>query len=124
MSDGNKVILSVGQCSFDHGNISQAIRKKFGATVEASATRIDALQWLKSNQADLVLVNRLFDEDGDSGIDFLKVLRASHPTVPVMLVSNLPEAHQQARSAGGAPGFGKAELGTARMTEALQPFLG
>lgn len=119
-----KTILSVGQCSFDHGNISRAIQGRYQATIATAATREEALGWLSGNRAALVLVNRLFDEDGDSGIDFLREAKAAHPGTAFLLVSNLAEAQAEAQAAGAAVGFGKAELNTAKMKAALDPWLG
>ena len=118
-----KTVLSVGQCSFDHGNISRAIEGRYQATIATASTREEALGWLKANRADVVLVNRLFDEDGDSGIDFLRQAKADHPGTAFLLISNLPEAQGEAQAAGAAIGFGKAELNTAKMTAALDPWL-
>jgi len=118
-----KTVLSVGQCSFDHGNISRAIEGRYQATIETAATREEALGWLKANRADVVLVNRLFDEDGDSGIDFLRQAKADQPGTAFLLISNLPEAQAEAQAAGAATGFGKAELNTAKMSAALDPWL-
>jgi two-component system chemotaxis response regulator CheY len=119
----SKTVLSVGQCSFDHANISRAIQGRYQATIATAATREEAMAWLKDNRPALVLVNRLFDEDGDSGIDFLREAKASHPGTPFLLVSNLPEAQAEAQAAGAVAGFGKAELNTARMNAALDPWL-
>jgi CheY-like chemotaxis protein len=123
MIDGKKVVLSVGQCSFDHGNISRAIQGRYGASIEAAATRAEAHAWLRAQRADVVLVNRLFDEDGDSGMEFLREAKAAHPDQPMVLVSNLAEYQAEARLAGAGVGFGKAELGTPKMSIALDPFL-
>ncbi|MFM8932447.1 MAG: hypothetical protein ACKOS8_11285 [Gemmataceae bacterium] len=118
-----KTVLSVGQCSFDHGNISRAIEGRYQATIETAATCEEALGWLKANRADVVLVNRLFDEDGDSGIDFLRQAKADQPGTAFLLISNLPEAQAEAQAAGAAIGFGKAELNTVKMSAALDPWL-
>ena len=124
MSEGKKVVLSVGQCSFDHGNISRAIQGRYAAAIATAATRDEALAWLKGNRAAVVLVNRLFDEDGDSGMDFLRQAKAAHPDQPILLVSNLEDAQAEAQAAGAVPGFGKAELNSAKMAAALDPYLG
>ena len=123
MIDGKKVVLSVGQCSFDHGNISRAIQGRYAACIEAAATRAEAHAWLRAQRADVVLVNRLFDEDGDSGMEFLREAKAAHPDQPMLLVSNLAEYQAEARLAGAGVGFGKAELGTPKMSIALDPCL-
>ena len=124
MSESKKVVLSVGQCSFDHSNISRAIQGRYAASIATAATREEALAWLQGNRAAVVLVNRLFDEDGDSGMDFLRQAKAAHPDQPMLLVSNLPDAQAEAQAAGAVPGFGKAELNSPKMAAALDPWLG
>lgn len=119
-----KKVLSVGQCSYDHGNISRALRAEFGADVQAAATADEALAVLRQGGVALVLVNRVFDANGDSGLDFVRRAKEDAPDVPVMLVSNFADAQAQAVEAGALPGFGKAALGEpqtlARLKERLQ----
>ena len=121
-----KRVLSVGQCGFDHGGIAHAFRQAFGAEVTAAATADRALDLLKEGSFALVLVNRVFDADGASGVDFVRRLKADDElrTIPVVLVSNYADAQAEAVAAGAAPGFGKAELGRPAMLERVRPFLG
>jgi CheY-like chemotaxis protein len=119
-----KCVLSVGQCAFDHGNISAALTKQFDAQVVPAATQAEALEALSKSPCDLVLVNRIFDADGSSGIEFIRALRAqTHGTVPVMLVSNFEEYQQQAVAAGAERGFGKAALTQPETLQRLGPYL-
>jgi hypothetical protein len=73
-----------------------------------------------------VLINRVLDADGTSGMDILKSIRLNEAwdTLPVMLVSNYPEWQQSAIAAGALPGFGKAELNRAETREKLAAVLG
>jgi len=119
-----KRVLSVGQCGADHGGISWALRA-FGAEVAPAATQAEALERLRNEAFDLVLVNRVFDRDGDSGVDLIRRLKADEAlrATPVMLVSNHADAQREAVEAGAEPGFGKAVLGRPEMLERVRSFL-
>jgi CheY-like chemotaxis protein len=120
-----KRVLSVGNCGADHGGISWAMRP-LGAEVTPAATQAEALERLRQERFHLVLVNRVFDADGDSGMELIRRIKADEElrTTPVMLVSNFADAQEQAVEAGAAPGFGKASLGRPEMAERVKPFLG
>ena len=118
-------VLSVGQCGFDHGNISQALSQAFAAEVVSAATSSQALSLLRQGDFALVLVNRVFDSNGDSGLDLVREIRSDEQLrqVPVMLVSNFADAQEQAVAAGAEPGFGKAALRTSETVARLRPHL-
>jgi two-component system chemotaxis response regulator CheY len=120
-----KRVLSVGQCGADHGGINWSLRGEFDADVVAAATADEALRLLKGKSFALVLVNRVFDYDGSSGLDLIRRLKADETLrhIPVMLVSNYADAQADAEKAGAVPGFGKAELGREEMFERVRPFL-
>ena len=120
----SKKVLSVGQCAMDHGSISRVLRGQFGAEVTAAATADAALSALRQGGYALVLVNRVFDADGDSGVEFIRALASGPDKVPVMLVSNFADAQSQAVAAGAVPGFGKAALDEPRTLERLKEYLG
>lgn len=120
-----KRVLSVGQCVPDQASIKAFLGRRFSAEVQAAATADEAMSMLFAAPFDLVLVNRVFDEDGGSGLDFVKAAKAD-PTigkVPVMLVSNYADAQQLAAQAGAEAGFGKAQLGSDEVVERLGRFL-
>jgi two-component system, chemotaxis family, chemotaxis protein CheY len=121
-----KRVLSIGQCGPDHYSIAWTLRSEFGAEVVPAQDAAEAEMLLAKGEFVLVLVNRVLDSDRSSGMEIVKKLRES-PTqsrIPVMLVSNYPDAHQQAVAHGALPGFGKAELGDADVIERLRPLLG
>src|SRR5438067_4035740 len=105
-------VLSVGQCGFDHGSISWVLRDTFAAEVVPADSSAQALSLLQQGGFDLVLVNRVFDRDGSSGLDLVRRIKADDKAgpVPVMLVSNFADAQEQALAAGAVPGFGKGAL--------------
>ena len=105
-------ILSVGQCSFDHRLISRHLGKMYGAEVAGANTKGEALVTLRAGEFDLVLVNRVFDGDGTSGLDLIRAIKADPKlaAIPVMLVSNYQDAQAEAKALGALPGFGKTDL--------------
>ncbi len=118
-----KRVLSVGQCFPDQSRLSAYLRQRFDAEVIVAPDEAAARQQLSSESFALVLVNRLFDADGASGLDFIRELK-KEVEVPLMLVSNLTEAQQEAIEAGALAGFGKAELGLPATEHCLRAVLG
>ena len=98
-----KRVLSVGQCGADHYGISSTFRQAFGAEVESASTQAEALRLLRQEPFALVLVNRILDADGDSGVDLIRQIKADDAlrATPVLLVSNYADAH--ARRSRPAP---------------------
>jgi two-component system chemotaxis response regulator CheY len=121
----NKRVLSVGQCAADHGGLSRTLRTSFGADVVGIDSAAEALVALRQGGFALVLINRVFDADGSSGLDLIRQLQADEALrpVPVMLVSNYDDAQAEAVQAGALPGFGKAALGQPRMLQRVGAFL-
>lgn len=104
-------VLEIGNCDYDHQNISNLLKQNFQVEVTRAHGDDDALVQLERERYDLVLVNRVFEEGGD-GLTFIRQLK-QHPQwkeTPVMLISNYPDSQQEAVSAGALPGFGKRAL--------------
>jgi two-component system chemotaxis response regulator CheY len=118
-------VLSVGQCGYDHGAIARQLLRDFKAEVVGAATFDEALAALHRDRFDLVLVNRVTDHDGTRGVDLIRTLKDDAATgrIPVILVSNYPDAQAEAESLGALPGFGKSDLGSARVRERLGQIL-
>jgi CheY-like chemotaxis protein len=121
-----KRVLSVGQCLADHTAISWTVRQHFDAVVVPADTAAEALDRVRQETFDLVLVNRVLDADGFSGLEVIKQLKAHEGPlqIPVMLVSNYPEPQREAVELGAAPGFGKGALGQPQTIAQLKAFLG
>ncbi len=113
----NPRVLDVGQCSMDHGSIARHLRSAYGADVARAHSTADALRAVRSGGFDLVLVNRVLDSDGSPGLDLIRALKADPALaeVPVMLVSNYPDAQTEAGGLGALPGFGKGDLRSGRV---------
>ena len=110
MPESNQRVLSIGQCGMDHGFLSRLFQSEFGLAVDGASTLREAERLLQAGTYALILVNRKLDLDGSSGLPVLESLLEQHPGIPAMLVSNYPDAQQQAIELGAAPGFGKAQL--------------
>jgi two-component system chemotaxis response regulator CheY len=120
----NKV-LSLGQCAADNFAITHFLEGNFGAEVIAADTAPEALAYLRNDHFDLVLVNRLLDVNGASGLAFISQVKEdpSLASVPIMLISNYADAQQQALTRGALPGFGKATLSDVEVINRLKPLL-
>lgn len=119
-------VLDVGQCGFDHGNISRLLRDRFGAEVDQAHTLDEAVGAAATGTYDLVLVNRIFDANGAEGLELVRRLKDDDRTAqtPVMLVSNFDEAQRAAMELGAERGFGKDSLNDVETTERLAEYLG
>jgi CheY-like chemotaxis protein len=125
---GSPRVLNVGQCGFDHGSISSYLADCFGAHVERADGLDDTHEALRRGRFDLVLVNRVLDLDGSSGLELIQTLKEdpeeSLRATPVMLVSNYAEAQRKAVELGAEPGFGKSELQSPATLDRLRALLG
>jgi len=121
-----KKIALVGHCGPDAGYLMAVVRRAVeGAQVLIIDDQRELAELLNDGGADLVLLNRELNYGFEEslGVDVIKRLRISHPHVKMMLVSNYPDALAQAVAAGALPGFGKRDLGSARVTDLLRSAL-
>lgn len=117
-----KRILSIGNCGYDDGNITAALNRHFEVEVQSADTVADAVKAVGNGSFDLLLINRIFDGSGESGIDLIKSLNGTVKT-PMMLISNYSESQQEAVSAGAVAGFGKTHIGSKSMIELVGKYL-
>ena len=119
-------VLDVGQCDFDHENIGRMLVEDFGADVKRAATTEEAFRAVRAGHYDLVLINRILDADGASGLDLIKRLQSHEETriTPVVLVSNYTEAQEAAVALGARRGFGKDTLTSTETRDVLTALLG
>ncbi len=120
----SKRVLSVGQCGADHGKIVRTLLP-FNVDIVPAATTAEALAQLREKPFALVLVNRVYDADGSSGMELVRQIKGDVALlgVPVMLVSNHDDAQKEAVQAGAVPGFGKSALYGPPVAERVRPFL-
>ena len=116
LTNDPRVVISLGQCGYDNSRIVGLVRgidpDITVQTTDSAQETLDLLQDLGERTA-LVLVNRVFDTDGDSGIGFIQAMKrpgSGLTDIPVMLVSNYEKSQAEAIAHGALPGFGKSEL--------------
>jgi two-component system chemotaxis response regulator CheY len=121
-----KKVLNLGQCAMDHAAIRGLIEREFAANVVAAHDAQQALEQLRGDKFDLVLVNRVLDADGSDGLEIVRAIKADPvlAVTPVMLVTNYVEYQQLAVAAGAEMGFGKAQYAAPQTREHLRKFLG
>ncbi len=119
-------VLIVGQCDFDHGNISRMLQEVFRATTSRAATAKETFKAVRADRFDLVLVNRILDADGTEGLDLIAKLKSDAETrsTPVALVSNYADAQDAAVAIGAERGFGKDALTSPATRDRLAALLG
>lgn len=117
-------IMDVGQCGFDGPRMATLWKRELGATVDQAASSADALAKAKKTHYDVILVNRVLAADGSSGLEVIQELLKAKTPSPVMLVSDIQEAQDQATAMGAAPGFGKSELGDPATIEHIKKIAG
>jgi DNA-binding NarL/FixJ family response regulator len=97
-------------------------------TPEAVVKRVndDAALAAAVTDADLLLVNRQLDGMFSTyeGLDLIAQLRAEHPRLKCMMISNYPDALAAAEKLGCLPGFGKANQTTPEAKQRLRIALG
>jgi CheY-like chemotaxis protein len=113
-------ILDVGQCGFDGPRMAALWQDELGATVDRVDSGGEAAARIARGKYDVVLVNRLLAADGSSGLDVIQELIEAGTSVPVMLVSDLPDAQEAAMARGAVRGFGKADLGAPATLELVK----
>jgi hypothetical protein len=120
-----KKIALVGHCGPDSSFLRIAVSKVERDVTVLSVDDDTGLKRALDGGVDLLLLNRQLDYGFDTheGVDLLRRIRASYPSVKAMLVSNYPEAQAAAVAEGALPGFGKRELGSPRVAEMLREAL-
>ena len=123
-----QTVISVGQCGYDNSRIRTLIRS-IDSTVEIKETdsHQETMEVLASlGEAALVLVNRVFDMDGASGMDLISQLKSKESefaAIPVMLVSNYEKSQAEAIANGAIPGFGKSESQSVETRQKIESVL-
>jgi CheY-like chemotaxis protein len=99
MTTHNLKILLVDDDLFLH-NIQTALLKKYGHQVEALSSGQQALDWFKSHQVDLVLMDMMMP--GMDGLETTRQLRQAGINTPILALTgnDTPEDRQNARQAG------------------------
>ncbi len=121
----SKKIALVGHCGPDSSYLRMTLAKAERGVVVLAADDNQELAALLGQGIDLLLMNRQLDYgfDENEGVALIRKLRATHPGVKTMLVSNYPEAQAAAIAAGALPGFGKREMSSPRVGELIRDAL-
>jgi len=121
-----KKVLDVGNCGPDFSSITSFLTSKFDCVVEQAHGPEDAISKLRAGEYALVTINRKIDRDYTDGVEILKTIKADAEirSVPVMLVTNLPDHQDAAVALGAKRGFGKLEYDLPETLEKLRPILG
>ena len=121
----SKKIALVGHCGPDSSFMRMAVSSADKTVRVLMADDDETLVKVLNDGVDLLLINRElpYGFDETLGVETIKKIRAHHPAVKAMLISNYPEAQQEAVKASALPGFGKREIGTPRVTQVLREAL-
>jgi two-component system chemotaxis response regulator CheY len=120
-----KKVALVGHCGPDSSYLRIAVSRA-ERDIQVVAVDDDSdLKRVLNDGVDLLLLNRQLDFgfDEDEGVALIRRIRAAYPNVKAMLVSNYPEAQAAAVAEGALPGFGKRDIGSARVSELLRDAL-
>ena len=118
----SKRVALVGHCGPDSSYIRMAVGRAGRDIKVLSADDQAELDQLLKDGVDLLLFNRVLDYgfEQTEGVAVIRALRAKHPELKVMLISNYPEAQAEAVAAGALPGFGKRELGSPKVGDLIR----
>ena len=121
----SKKIALVGHCGPDSSFLRMAVSSADRSAQILAADDSSELNKVLASGVDLLLLNREmpYGFEDSEGVGLIRKLRANHPTVKLMLVSNYPEAQAAAVAAGAMPGFGKREIGSKRVAEVIREAL-
>ena len=113
-------ILLVGHCGVD----GPRLQREIGARLEsAEAPRINSMDDLEAacaQGADLLLVNREpLGFEPLTGVELIRKVCQVYPDHKSILVSDYPEAQEEAKGAGALPGFGKRDIGSPTFIESI-----
>jgi len=121
----SKKVLLVGHCGPDSSYLRMVVRQADPSAKVLMADDARELRAALDGGVDLILFNRElgYGFDESQGVELIKWLKPNYPTIPLMLVSNYPEAQADAVAAGALPGFGKREIGSPRIPALLRDVL-
>ena len=122
----SKKIALVGHCGPDSSYLRMTVMKAAGTGAQIVMADDDSeLKNALEQGVELILFNRElgYGFQDKMGVDAIKRLRTTHPNVKAMLVSNYADAQAAAVANGALPGFGKREIGSARVIEVIRAAL-
>src|SRR6478672_11590518 len=98
MSNMPKTVVLVGHCGPDSSYLRMAVQRAITDVTVTMADDDAELSRLLKAGIDLLLVNRTLDYGfaHEGGAELIRHLKATDPNLRAMLVSNYPEAQQEA----------------------------
>jgi DNA-binding NarL/FixJ family response regulator len=117
-------VILVGHCGIDGPRLQREIRSALPDTDVVRCNSTADLDRYCEACADLFLVNREPVGFSEEGLDLIRRIHEANPALKVMLVSDYPDAQEQAVQAGALPGFGKSQFGFESLTDTVRQALG
>jgi CheY-like chemotaxis protein len=120
-----KKVVLIGHCDPDSSYLRLAVSRARRDTQVVVVDDQQEMEQAIQGGVDLLLLNRVLDYgfDETDGAEVIRKLRAAHPELKMMLVSNYADAQAEAVAAGALPGFGKRDIGTDRVTNLIRDAL-
>ena len=117
----SKVVALVGHCGPDSSFLRMAISGAAPGTRVVMVDSDEELETAIGKGIDLLMLNRKLDFgfEATDGVDPLRQIRSRRPGQKIMMISNYPDAQEAALTAGALPGFGKREIGSARVKQLI-----
>lgn len=114
-------IALVGHCGPDSYMLRSAVKYAVKGSEVLMISDDTELAAALSNGVALLLVNRMLDGNFEvhEGVELIRRLHITYPQLPLVLISNYAESQRAAEAAGARAGFGKSEIGTAKMRDSL-----
>ncbi|MGC4032014.1 MAG: hypothetical protein QM754_09820 [Tepidisphaeraceae bacterium] len=114
-------IALVGHCGPDSFMLRSAVKYAVKDAEVVMITDDTVLSAELSNGLSLLLVNRMLDGNFElhEGVELIRRLHTTYPQLAIMLISNYADSQKAAEAVGALPGFGKGEVGTQKMRDAL-----
>jgi DNA-binding NarL/FixJ family response regulator len=122
MSNNSNTILSVGQCGFDNQNLIRFV-SSLGCDYKTANSSLEAFKLMEHSSFKIIFVNRIFDRDGGSGLEFIKEVKNKFSEQKILLVSNYQDKQEIAISYGALLGFGKNDLGSKKVFKLVEDYL-
>ncbi|MBK8397415.1 MAG: response regulator [Leptospiraceae bacterium] len=121
-----KTIMSVGQCNPDHNALSNFMTRNLECNIIRIDSTEEAIEALRKQSVDLVLVNRKLDVDYTDGTILIERMKKDEAlrVIPIMLISNYPDAQEEAIGKGAVRGFGKLEFQSNEVIKRVKETLG
>jgi len=107
-----KQFVLVGHCAMDRFQLKRTVKRALGNTATTAHVNDTAKLDKAINPDSVLLINRQLDGRFDTlnGIELIGQLNQHDNPPAMLLISNFPDAQQQAVQAGALPGFGKSQL--------------